>query len=273
MKLRVEKLSTETTLLSFLREHLVGYPSVKAIKRAIDSGHCRVNEKIETFSTHKLKEGDEITIALPEKKEKIPVEILFEDDDLIAYAKPSGIDSTTFSPHLLVHRLDKGTSGVILFAKNQKTQEALSDLFREREIHKKYLALCDGKIEKEEWIVDCYLEKKAAYQGGALFGKAKKGEGKRAITHFRLLQKTEGTSLVEARPISGRTHQIRVHLQSFGHPVLGDLQYGRKTLHAPRLMLHALELSFCHPISGQEISLTAKVDKDFLQMQKTLFRA
>lgn len=261
MKISANKSSP--TLLAFLRDHLVDYPSVKAIKRAINAGLCTINRKIETFSTHPIQKGDEIEIHLENDRTKSSLEILWEDEDLIIYDKPAGVSSEKLSKHLLVHRLDKQTSGVIVFAKNQEMQNALTDLFRHRKVDKTYLAVCDGKVEKSKWSVDNCLEKKAAYQGGALYGKGK--TGKRAITKFRLLKSQNGISLIEARPITGRTHQIRVHLKEEGYPVLGDYQYCQSfqcDLRPKRLLLHSQEIAFTHPFTKKQIICRAPLPSE-----------
>jgi len=274
--MRVTSEDAGKTLLAFLRDTLEEYPSVKAVKRAIEAGGCTINGRVETFSTHRLREGDEIDIEFGEKTKKFSLEILFEDEHLLVYNKPPGQASEDISEHFLVHRLDKDTSGVILFAKTKKAQDLLTNLFRKREVEKIYLAICDGKIEKNEWSVDNFLEKKASYQGGALFGKAKKGEGKRAITEFTLIKTSDTASLVEARPQTGRTHQIRVHLKEDGYPVIGDYQYGKHFVckeKPPRQMLHASEIAFVHPYTKQQVRYQAPLLSDFLAVQKKLFGA
>lgn len=272
--MRVDQEHSGKTLLAFLRDTLTQYPSVKAIKRAIEGGECTINDRVETFSTHRVKVGDEIVLTFREKAETFPLEILFEDEHLILYNKPPKRASEDISKHFLVHRLDKDTSGVILFAKTKKMQDLLTDLFRKREVEKIYLAICDGKIEKGEWTVDNFLERKASYQGGALYGAAKKG--KRAITHFTLIKTSDTASLIQASPHTGRTHQIRVHLKEEGHPVLGDYQYGKHFCckeKTPRLMLHASEISFVHPITKKEVRVSAPLLADFLAAKKKLFSA
>ena len=266
--MKVVAIESGKTLLAFLRDQLTEYPSVKAIKRAIEAKQCKINGRVETFSTHRVKEGDQIEIRLEVTKLQYSIDVLFEDEHLILLNKPPGKTSESFSEYLLVHRLDKDTSGVMLFAKTIDMQNVLIDLFRQKKVEKSYLAICDGKIEKEEWIVDNFLEKKASYQGGSLYGKASKKKGKRAITHFRLLESSENAALVLATPITGRTHQVRVHLQQSGHPVLGDFQYGKHfkcPIQPPRQMLHSQEIAF------NDIRCTAPPLKDFLHVQKTLF--
>jgi len=261
------------TLLAFLRESLEKYPSVKAIKRAIDHKQCSINGRVELFSTHKVQAGDrvEIFLELP-KLEK--AQILFEDEYLIAFNKPPGKTSESFSPYFLVHRLDKDTSGVILLAKNPQIQEAITDLFRKRKMDKTYLAICDGSPAHDEWVIDNYLGVKVRYQGGVLYGRTTKQKGKRAITQFKVLKRGIYATLLEAKPLTGRTHQIRVHLKEFSHPVLGDFQYA-KSFVCPkfprRQMLHAWRLGFVHPITGEKKVIEAPIVKDFLEMQKSLF--
>ncbi|MDN3506215.1 MAG: RluA family pseudouridine synthase [Simkaniaceae bacterium] len=272
--MRVDHEHAGKTLLAFLRDTLTQYPSVKAIKRAIEKGDCTINGRVETFSTHRVKEGDEIALVFEEKTEAFPLETLFEDEHLILYNKPPKKASEELCEHFLVHRLDKDTSGVILFAKTKKMQDLLTDLFRKREVEKIYLAICDGKVEKGEWTVDNFLERKASYQGGALYGAAKKG--KHAVTHFTVLKTSDTASLVEAKPHTGRTHQIRVHLKEEKHPVLGDYQYGKHFTckeKVPRQMLHAREIAFVHPITGEEMRISAPLLSDFLAAEKKLFSA
>lgn len=272
MKLVVSPASSGQTLLSFLRSNLKEYPSVKAIKRAIEAKQCKVNKRIETFSTHPVEARDEIEIQLEVKKESFALEVLFEDETLIAYNKPPGRTSESLSNYFLVHRLDKETSGVILMAKTEAMRDLLIELFAKREIEKLYLAICDGKISQESWKVDNFLEKKASYEGGSLFGSTKKG-GRRAISHFQKLGSCSSATLVQVEILTGRTHQIRVHLKEKGHPILGDWQYGQRFLcpYSPkRHLLHAWKISFIHPINQERIALQAPLGEDFVEAKKML---
>ena len=251
---------------------------MKAIKRAIDGKQCRVNGRVETFSTHPLRKGDKVEIVLAPKTEPFSCPILFEDADLVLFNKPPGRTSESFKGFYLVHRLDKETSGVILLAKNEPMQKMLIALFAKRNVEKEYLAICDGVIKKQSWKMENELGKKTSFQGGGIWGKVSKGEGKKAITHFQTLNVSakEKASLVLAKPVTGRTHQIRIHLSQSGHPVLGDWLYG-KTFQCPlapsRHMLHAWHLNFIHPVTGKRLEVEAPPLKDFLSIQKKLFGA
>ncbi len=164
----------------------------------------------------------------------------------------------------------------MVFANTKKMQKSLTDLFRQRKVSKKYLAICDGVIQEKEWSVENYLEKKATYQGGALYGRGPKERGKRAVTHFETADTSKDATLVIARPLTGRTHQVRVHLQGKGHPILGDHQYGKvfKCQEKPlRQMLHSEEIAFTHPTTNEGLHFSAPLPEDFLEMQKRLFHA
>ena len=271
--LHVDQKGGGKTLLSFLKGHLEKYPSVKAIKRAIDDKKVKINGRVEYFSTHPVNIGDVIEICFHPKKEKPASVVIYEDDELIVFNKASGRTSESFEDYFLVHRLDKETSGVFLMAKTLEMQEGLKQLFKDRLVEKTYVALCDGQIKRKEWIVDNYLGKKATYQGGVLYGKVAKEKGKRAVTHFECIQNGKQAALVLAKPITGRTHQIRVHLKGMGHPVLGDWQYSRHFVcpyHPPRLLLHAKKISFIHPKKKEKLEIEAAEPEDFLETQKIL---
>ncbi|MDX8431207.1 MAG: RluA family pseudouridine synthase [Candidatus Algichlamydia australiensis] len=230
--------------------------------------------------------GDLIAVRFPPVEEialvpeNIPLNILFEDEHLIAVHKPAGMvvhpapghPTGTFVNALLyhcknisevgeehrpgiVHRLDKDTSGVLLAAKTRIAHEKLTELFAKREMQKEYLAICVGNpgagvIDKP--IGRHHLRRKEM---------AITEKGKEAITEFETLSFEEPFSLVRLKPKTGRTHQIRVHLQSLGTPVFGDRTYGFEKMNtkheAPRMMLHAHRLTFIHPFTGEKISLEA----------------
>lgn len=259
------------TLLAYLKSHLP--LSAKSLKRAIDQKKCTINGRVEWFSTHPIRKGDNIEIVLEEKRTKEPVATLYEDEYFTIYNKPAGMVSESF-PGILVHRLDKETSGALIVAKNPKVQELFYPLFQNRQVHKRYLAICDGQVALKKWRIDNYLGKKAAYQGGALYGKVAKEKGKHAVTDFTTLKIGEKETLVLAEPVTGRTHQIRVHLKEGGHPILGDWQYTkqfRSSYRPERTLLHALSLEFVHPVTHVPMKIEAPLFTDFLQAEGKLF--
>lgn len=266
VKLKVE---TPMGLLSYLRAYHPSYPSVKALKRAIDQKQCRVNGCVERFSTHLLKPGDRIEIALTDPPQVIPLAVLYENEEFIAYNKSPYLVSHPPEEYLIVHRLDKETSGVLIFAKDAKSQEKLSRLFAKRQVSKTYLALVDGKVEKENWTCVHYLGKKESYEGGAIYGPVSPSVGKKAITEFHLLRASQEASLVLCLPVTGRTHQIRAHLKISGHPILGDWHYARsfKCAYQPkRHLLHAYKLVI------SDVPITAPLFEDFKEAYAKIFQ-
>jgi 23S rRNA pseudouridine1911/1915/1917 synthase len=166
----------------------------------------------------------------------------------------------------IVHRLDKGTSGVILVAKDGRTQELLSALFKERSVEKTYRAIVEGSVAAGTGTIEGNIgrhptdRKRMAVRA--------KG-GRPSLTSFRVLERLSGFTCVEAYPKTGRTHQIRVHFASIGHPVAGDETYGRKARQAaPRPLLHAHRISFAHPVTGQRVLIEAPVPEDMDEFMK-----
>lgn len=256
------KVKKESSLLNFLKEKTA--LSGREIKRALESGACRLHGKIEKFGSVKLKVGDQLTFHLPKKIAVGTLKVLHQDSSLTLFNKPSGVVTAPEKGHHLVHRLDKGTSGVLLMARTLPMKRALEALFRKREVKKIYIALVKGTPRKEQGTIENKLGKKGAFQGQTLYGSSL--TGKPAITHYKILKKGQGNALLELHPETGRTHQLRVHLSELGHPILGDLQYGRSVVFSKdvdRLCLHAYRLSFIHPKTGEKIQATAPLPKLF----------
>lgn len=240
----------------------------------------------------KPKEGEEIEICFqltPEislAPENIPFEILYEDDHLLAINKPAGMvvhpapghPSGTFANALLfhckslsaspgdlrpgiVHRLDKETTGVLLAAKTQEAHQKLVSLFASRSIQKYYLAICLGTPQEGK------IEAPLARHPTRRHEMAVSSVGKEAISIVRLLEKRGPLSLTEVQLITGRTHQIRVHLKHIGHPVLGDPVYGSSSANQKygikRQLLHAQKVSFIHPFTQTPITIEAPPPKEF----------
>ncbi|NGX30750.1 MAG: Ribosomal large subunit pseudouridine synthase C [Chlamydiae bacterium] len=233
--------------------------SSRQIKQHLDLGLCKVNDRIETFGTRKLHPKDEVVfkpceIKLP-KFEK--THILFEDDALLVYNKPPYLECSKThlekffkQPVWLVHRLDKETTGVFILAKSKKAQEGLEEQFRERLVEKEYLALVEGAFEKTITVKNRLGVIK---KGGIKRGIVKNGS--LAITHFIPKKIGETTSLVTCIPVTGKTHQIRVHLSGLKHPVVGDVLYGSKILY-PRYLLHCYQMTFEHPTTKERMQIT-----------------
>jgi len=231
------------------------------------------------------------------------MEIIYEDKDILAVNKPAGLlvhgdgrsGEKTFADWLIqnypetknvgdlpageqaaefrpgiVHRLDKNTSGILLAAKNQKAFEHLKKLFQKKEIRKKYVALVLGEVKREKGAIDLPIGKsKKDFRKKASAGKLA-GKIREAVTEYEVLEKFPGFTLVEARPKTGRTHQIRAHFKAIGHPLACDSLYGPKNQECPdglnRHFLHAASLEFVSP-DGSRIMLEADLPED---LEKTL---
>ena len=250
-------------------------------RRIIDRGGCTVNVALVRVASRSVKTGDVIEIGVMEtgrfEELRLPPEaLLYEDAELIAVNKPAGINSQrtpyqlkgtleywvseffkaqgNTEPARVVHRLDRGTSGAMLFPKNRPAAARLSKLFQDSQVEKLYLALVSGRPEEERWIVDAPIGKVASARYGIMEG------GKASVTEFRTLASTGEFSLIEAKPLTGRTHQIRVHLASVGLPILGDSTYGGQP--AGRMMLHCAAMTFQN--AGKvPVKVTAPLDGEF----------
>jgi 23S rRNA-/tRNA-specific pseudouridylate synthase len=255
----------EESLLSFLKKK-TSFAN-REVKRALENGACRLNGKIERFGSTKLKIRDKVILHLPKKVPMGTWKVLHQDPSLTFFNKPSGIVSAVEKEHYLVHRLDKGTSGVLLMARTVPIKKALEMLFKKREVKKIYIALVKGVPRKEHGTIENKLGKKGTCYGQTFYGASPVGQ--QAITHYKVLKKGKGGSLLELHPETGRTHQLRVHLSELGYPILGDLKYGRETTfpkQVDRLCLHAYQLSFTHPKTGKKVQVTAPLPKLFKEL-------
>lgn len=253
------------------------------LRKIIDLGGCAVNGTMVRVASRTLHEGDEIILGVMEPGRFRDLvytadTVLYEDRDVVGVCKPSGFNSQrtpyqlkgtveyaigvylkcagSGEPVRIVHRLDRGTSGVMLFPKNRQAAAWLSRLLKEGRMEKRYLALVTGDPPAGEWLVDQPIAK----VGSARYGVAT--PGKEARTVLRVVARGDGAALVEARPLTGRTHQVRVHLAHCGLPIVGDTTYGGAP--APRLMLHCRAMTF-EGRDGHTVTVTAPVGEDYKQ--------
>ncbi|PJD95355.1 MAG: pseudouridine synthase [Parachlamydia sp.] len=276
-------------LTAFLKKKFQDRYSAKQLKRALEHNLCQVNKRLERFASTTLAEGDCIECDEARLTKLFAIQnpflaqqnILYEDTDLFVYDKPAGIACDAegivkmvqqSNPHLkLIHRLDKETTGVLLFAKNEDILQRMISQFKEFKVQKTYHALVDGLVRQSAGVIDNFLAPLYKYQGQTVWGKAAKGS--RARTEWEKLKQGYHNSLLMCRPITGVTHQIRVHMQELGHPILGDYQYGKHfecTYRPLRHMLHASEITFPHPRTGKILQIKSPFPSDFLHALKEL---
>jgi len=277
-------------------------------KNLIQKHHILLNQNPAKPSAH-IRAGDIISGILPQpeslsvKAEPLPLTILYEDSSIIIIDKPSGMvvhpaygnlsgtlvnallyhckDLTGINGVLrpgIVHRLDKNTSGVMVVAKNDEAYHHLARQFKNRTVGKVYLAIVYGKFGEDEGLIDSAIGRHPS-ERKRMSTRTKRG--RMAITHWKKIEELDGFTLLEIFPQTGRTHQIRVHLSSIGHPLLGDPLYGRKgrpgTIHDPvlrecvtrmnRQALHAKRLEFTHPRTGERVQFISPIPQD---MKKVL---
>jgi len=277
--------------------------SRSAIRRLIDTGQITVSGE-PAKASYRLKPGDRVVAHVPQPEplepvaEAIPLSIVYEDEVLIVIDKPAGMvihpapghQTGTLVNALLahcpelaasgggaqdarpgvVHRLDRDTSGLIVVAKNEQIRRALQRQFQARQVHKVYVALLEGHLQTARGRIEAPLGRDPRHRQRM----AVVPGGREAVTEYRLLASFGGGdySLVEAEPKTGRTHQIRVHFASIGHPVVGDAVYGRRRTRLPmaRQFLHAQRLGFSHPLTGQAMQFEAPLPEDLTAVLRLL---
>ncbi|MDD4635790.1 MAG: RluA family pseudouridine synthase [Dehalococcoidales bacterium] len=267
------------------------------IQKLIRDGLVRVNGVVSKPS-YRLAEGNKITVMVPEPTptnltaQKIPLSIVYEDKDIIVVDKPAGLsvhpgpghpDKTLVNAILgynseiscgdaerpgIVHRLDKDTSGLIIIARHPKAHLYLSNLFKNRQVKKTYIALARGHLSPESGFIDAPIVRDRSHRKRMAI--TTNGSGREARTGYRVVEYINDFTLLEVMPETGRTHQIRVHLAAIGHPIFGDCTYGSNSIILPRQFLHAYKIVFRLPSSGEELEFTARLPEDLEKALKQI---
>jgi 23S rRNA pseudouridine1911/1915/1917 synthase len=257
-------------------------------QKLIAEGYITVNDGAARAGL-KLNAGDRVKVSIPPtppsplSPEAMPLNILYEDDDLLVIDKPAGLTihpAPGYPGHTLVnavlshvpdlpetddqlrpgivHRLDKDASGVMVVAKNSQAQLNLIDQFKARSVVKAYLVLVRGQLTPEDGVIEAPIGRDPRNRKRM----AVVAEGREARTNYHVIKRTGDYTLLEVRPETGRTHQIRVHLAAIGYPVVGDKIYGVKSARVPRLFLHACRLGFNLPATGKYVEFTSELPPD-----------
>ncbi|MBR6801599.1 MAG: RluA family pseudouridine synthase [Eubacteriaceae bacterium] len=272
----------------FLSENVEGFSRAK-IKELLDNGEVYVNGKVAKASL-KLKEGDEVSFLLPEIKEldiipeDIPLDIVYQDSDIAIINKPAGMcvhpangnESGTMVNALLyhvkdlstingvirpgiVHRIDMGTSGLLVVAKNDTAHNALSEQFAVHSITREYTCVVHGTFEKDKGTINAPIGRSTSDRKKMAINH---NNGKNAVTHYTVHHKNDKTTVLKVNLETGRTHQIRVHMAAINHPIVGDPVYGRNTpIDKPYndQLLHAGKLGFIHPTTKEYVEFESEM--------------
>lgn len=270
-----------------------------SVQRLIDEENILVNGK-KTKASYKLSLNDEVTIKKEEPKEleikaqDIPLDIVYEDKDIIVINKQKGLvvhpgngnpDGTLVNAIMnyckdslsgiggairpgIVHRIDKDTSGLLIVAKNDEAHINMSEQIKNHEVKKTYIALVRGVVSANQATIDMPIARSDKERTKMAVSK----NGKKAVTHFNVLERFEKYTLLEVNIETGRTHQIRVHLAQIGYPIVGDFVYsnGKNPFGVEGQMLHSYKLEFKHPITNQKMELEAKLPGYFEKVLDTL---
>ncbi|MBQ3022672.1 MAG: RluA family pseudouridine synthase [Clostridia bacterium] len=263
------------------------------LKRLFESGEVLVNGKT-VRASFKLKIGDEISLTLPEAKkldvvaQDIPLDIVYEDSDVLVINKERGMvvhpaagneDGTLVNALMyhcgdnlsgingvlrpgIVHRIDKDTTGLLAVAKNDKAHQSLTDQLSDRSLSRTYFAIVHGNIKEDNLTVDAPIARDIKDRKKMAIARK---DGRSAVTHITVLERFGKYTLIRCKLETGRTHQIRVHTKSIGHPILGDKTYGLKKEEfvLSGQLLHAGEIGFIHPATGENVSFSAPLPEDF----------
>ncbi len=295
---------TQSTRIDSVLSLLLSETSRSFIQKLIEGGGMTVNGQLCTSKKYKVSEGDivEITVPQPEElvieAENIPLDIVYEDDDVLVVNKPRGMvvhpaagnyNGTLVNAVMyhcrdrlssingvirpgIVHRIDKDTSGLLMIAKNNRAHESLSGQLAEHTITRKYTALVYNNFSEDEGTVDAPLGRDPKNR---LRRAVVRENSKRAVTHWRVLERFGKYTLIEAQLETGRTHQIRVHMSYINHPLVGDLLYGPKKqdLFQEGQLLHAGVLGFIHPSTGEYMEFYRPIPDEFQQVLEKIRRS
>ena len=287
----VEEKDDGTRVDAYLREHTTF--SRSRVSALIQEGALRIDGCMENKPSRKLASGEKLTLMVPEVRsveivpQNIPLDIIYQDSDIVIVNKPHGMvvhpaagneDRTLVNAlmyHIkdlsgiggemrpgIVHRLDKDTSGLILIAKNDQAHAAMSEQFKSRSTEKHYRAVAYGNFPEEEGFIDAPIGRHPVDRKKMAIVE----NGKPSQTEWKVIERLKGATYLDVHLLTGRTHQIRVHMQSIGHPLLGDCIYAphaKVSVHVPRLMLHAYSLAFDHPANGKRMEFCAPLPEKY----------
>lgn len=282
-------IDSETPLLDALTS-LVPGSSRTTLRQMLAAGRVRVNGGIEKNAKRQLRAGDVVDLARKEHHALLPADIalLYEDDDLLVVVKPSGLLTVSTESERektlqavlngylrakglrdrihVVHRLDRDSSGVLVFAKSYEIREELKEMFANHDIDRIYVAIVEGAIHPAEGTIRSHVREGKDLMVRSVDPRAFP-DAKPAVTHYRTVRAGRRYTMLEVTLETGRKNQIRAHLSEAGHPIAGDARYGAMTDPIERLALHARLLGFAHPATGKRMTFEAPVPDEFAALR------
>ncbi len=279
----------KSELLKFLLEN-VENKSASKIKSLLTHKSVMVDGEVKTKYNYILKPGQKVSISkyvtsYVTKSEML--EIIYEDKDLIVVNKPAGLLTTGTEKEreitaynitmqyvkksnyknriFIVHRLDKDTSGVLMFAKNEKIKSLFQNNWDKLVLHRGYIAIVEGQLKEKQGKIESWLKETSTY---LVYSSHVEGEGKKSITNYKVLKENEKYSLVDIWLETGRKNQIRVHFKEMGNPVTGDSKYDSQLNELKRLGLHSNKLIIMHPLTEKKFVFEVEPDKKFMKFVK-----
>lgn len=281
----------EVTEQAELMKFLLGAIPSKSrsdIKSLLAHRQISVDNEVITQYNHPLEIGQQVVVNWAKvliEKQPDGLDIVYEDPDIIIIEKQAGLLSiatatekeqtaySILSNHVkkrdpknkifVLHRLDRETSGVMMFAKSEKVQQLLQEAWKEAVLERTYVVVVEGAVSKEQGTITSWLTESKAF---IMYSSRTPNDGQKAVTHYRLLKKNKHYSLLEVKLETGRKNQIRVHMKDIGHSVIGDKKYGATKHPIGRIGLHAQVLAFKHPITGEVVRYESEIPKVFLNL-------
>lgn len=258
------------------------------IKSLLAHHQISVDNEVITQYNYPLRVGQQVDVHWAKvliEKQPIGLNIVLEDDYIIIIEKQAGLLSiatdtekeqtaySILSEHVkkrdpknkifVLHRLDRDTSGVMMFAKSEKVQQLLQNAWKDVVLERSYVAVVEGLVTQEQGTITSWLTESKAF---IMYSSRTPNDGQKAVTHYKVLQKNKNYSLLEVILETGRKNQIRVHMKDIGHSIIGDKKYGATKQPIARLGLHARVLAFKHPITGEEVRYETDIPKEFLNL-------
>jgi len=284
------QVTEQSELLEFLLAKLAPQGR-NTVKSMLSHGQIAVDDRVEKQFNHPLLPGQTVTVSKTRVSSTAPLvglRILHEDEAIIVIHKDAGLLSVAteqeteltayrqLNAHVraadprsrifVLHRLDRETSGVMMFAKSEQVQRKMQDNWKDVVTERTYVALVEGLVKKTNGTISSWLKETSTLK---MYSSLTPGDGQHAITHYKVLQANRNYSLLEVELETGRKNQIRVHMQDIGHPIAGDKKYGAKTKPFSRLGLHARVLAFTHPTTGKPMRFETAIPKPFLSQFTT----